>query len=638
MEISRCDRPWLAALLLGAGLTGAFGGCATTPHPVSKIVNGHVVVTRAISPEAYEHVARALLYEEEDRWDDAARELQRALPFDDEAAEVRAHLANVFIRLGRVDDAAEQVQRSLEIAQTVDGRLAAAHVAEVRHDDKLALSQYQEAAALARSERDSGAQGSENLERAHLAWVDAQLGSLDVAAAYETLGILRDASADSVRARVELAALAWALGRIPEAEGALAEALRLEPSEIDARLMMAAMLVATGRTQEAKAAFREALQRSEDSVEVAEVFLKWLVARGDKTEAAEEAGRLTPDTVDETTFETALRIERAAGRLDRVKAAAATAVKRGAPAARVALLVAGALLDAKDRTGAAAQLSTVPRESSDFIESRLRIAEALREATGTEQQELARRALDEASTAVETAATRTTTTAGVAVPTAGTRLPGAPLPGRDTGAMSATSASPRDWTTDLAVARALWEEKRGDAVRAARTLDAALDKDADNPRLLLVRAAVDERRGEWRHALTFAEKILATDPRHIEALNFHGFVSVDHDDNLPVAMRRLQVAMALDPGAGGIVDSLGWAYLRAGDLPHATEFLNQADRLEPGDPEIQSHLAELLTRKLDVAQAIAMYRKALRSDPSDRLVREINTRLRALEAKSAAGR
>src|SRR6185295_18513040 len=101
-------------VLAGAVLlfTAAAGGCATAPQPVTKIVNGRVVVTRSVSPEAYEHVTRAMLYEEEERWKEAADELQRALPFDPEAAEVRAQLAELFIRLERLEDAAEQVTRS----------------------------------------------------------------------------------------------------------------------------------------------------------------------------------------------------------------------------------------------------------------------------------------------------------------------------------------------------------------------------------------------------------------------------------------------------------------------------------------------------------------------------------------------
>ena len=118
MAIFLCDRRPPAAgrrIVPGAGTVAVavvvaglvlMGGCATAPRPVSKIVGGRLIVTRPISPEAYEHFTRALLYEEEERWDEAAREVQQGLPFDDEGAEVRAHLATLFIRLGRVDDAA----------------------------------------------------------------------------------------------------------------------------------------------------------------------------------------------------------------------------------------------------------------------------------------------------------------------------------------------------------------------------------------------------------------------------------------------------------------------------------------------------------------------------------------------------
>ena len=99
------------------------------PRPVTKIVNGRDRGHAGGQPEAYEHVTRALLYEEEERWQEAAEELQRALPFDPDAAEVRARLAELFIRLGRLDDAAEQVRRSLQIAPTVEGYLAEAHLA-----------------------------------------------------------------------------------------------------------------------------------------------------------------------------------------------------------------------------------------------------------------------------------------------------------------------------------------------------------------------------------------------------------------------------------------------------------------------------------------------------------------------------
>ena len=162
--------------------------------------------------------------------------------------------------------------------------------------------------------------------------------------------------------------------------------------------------------------------------------------------------------------------------------------------------------------------------------------------------------------------------------------------------------------------------------------------DPKNARLLLVRAGIDDRRGDWRRALTFAERVLADDPRQFEALNLHGFVSAEHQYGLPLAIRRLQSAIALDPGAGGIVDSLGWAYFKAGDLPRATDFLEQADRLEPGDPEILGHLGDLWVKKNDPARAKATYHAALSRSPPDKLARELEARLRTLESTNAAGR
>lgn len=672
----------LRILLAVVGLGGVGGaGCATRRlPPVSKVVNGRVVVSRGISPEAYEHAIRARLYEEEHRWEDAAAELRRALTFDDEAAELEAELADVFLRLGRVDDAAVQADASLRTGLTVPGYLASARVAEARHDPRQALSRYQAATALARGDGEP-----EAIEASHLALVTAQMAALDVEGAYGTMKNLRDLAADSLAARLQLAALAWALGRLAEADAALEEALAIEPAEPDARLMLAALDAATGRTSEAKAAFREAINRSEESLPVVEMFLKWLVSRGDRSEAAGEADRFTPDAVDDTTIETIVRIERAAGRPERAIEACQAARKRGVPAARLALLEAGALADRKDYEKAGKMLLAVPSGVPEMFDARLRAAEVLREIGTAAALGEAERALGEAEAELAVHATSRPPAAGPgatgdkgnrvppnraptnrAPPSAARVVPGAvavrPLaaaPGAaDAGApadpISGSPGSPghmagdegddagdddaRDVRLELGIGRALLAEKRGDASRAAALLDAAQKGSPDEPRLLLVRAGVEERRGDWKRALELAARVLSVDPRNVEALNFHGFVSAEHGQDLPVTTRRLQIAVALDPGAGGIVDSLGFAYLQAGELALAAARLTEADRLEPGDPEIMSHLGDLYARQNDIARAVATYRAALTHAPPERILRKIEGALRNLAGKQPAGK
>ncbi len=121
-------------------------------------------------------------------------------------------------------------------------------------------------------------------------------------------------------------------------------------------------------------------------------------------------------------------------------------------------------------------------------------------------------------------------------------------------------------------------------------------------------------------------------------MNFAGFVAADHGADLPRAIKRLQAAMALSPGSGGVVDSLGWAYFKSGDLARADRFLEEAGRLEPSDPEILQHLGDLYARRQERDRALAAYRRALTLSPSDRVAHALNDRLRTLDAKSAAGR
>lgn len=586
-----------------AGVLGV-GGCASGPRRVTKIVNGRVVATRAVSPEAYNHVARALLYEEEERWDEAARELQRALPFDPEAAEIRAHLAELFVKLGRLDDAAEQIARSREIAPTVEVELAAAKLAEARRQRPAAIAHLRAAVERARENEDAGA-----IAETHLLLSDALLAALDLAGAHQAATSLVALLPENAAAHVELAALTWSQGDGKDAEASLRRALAIEPAHLEARLMLAALLAALGRPAEAKVAFREAIDRTEDAVDVAEPYLRWLVGRGEGDEAAAEAERLAPDVITEDTIDATARLMLAAGRPERAKQAAETAIAKAAdpkaPPVRLVLLLASATIELGDRAGAAARLLAIRPEREGALEARLLAAEALREAGRTDD---AARALDQAKTAT-------------------------PLNKSTLGASAI-----RDRAPDLAIARALLDERRGDAARAARILDEAIADRPTDVRLLLARAAVDERRGEWRRALAFAERILEREPRRVEALNFHGFVSADHDHDLPAAVRRLHVAVALDPGAGGIMDSLGWAYFKLGELARAKDRLVQADRLEPGDPEILGHLGELHLKLGEPARALALFRTALGKKPADRLAKDLQQRVRELEARSAAER
>ncbi len=573
-------------------------GCATAPRPITKIVNGRVVQSRAVSPDAYEHVARAHLYEEEERWQEAADELQRALPFDPDAAEIRAELAELFLRLGRNDDAADQIARSLATAPTVSGYLAQAHFAEARTAGASPIPPLEQAAHLALADEDP-----EEIETTHLELTEAQIGSLDLPAALETVRSLVRAVPDTQRGRVQLAALSWPLGGLDEAAEALSSAVEDEPADVEARILLGELQIATSQPAAAKASFKEAIDRADAPLEIADAFAGWLVLSGDVAAAQELVDGLTADLPDAPSLELAATLELTVKRPERALALIERVRKLGVGAGRIALMIGATQAAREDWTGALQTYVGVAKTEGEFFESRLRAAE-----------------IERVHGNVDRAASRL-----------------------EVGAASALDATR---AVDLAIARSQLEEKRGDAALAVRQLDEALKAQPDGKplddrladRLILARAAVDERRGDWRPAIEQVDALLVREPRNIEALNFAGFIAADHGQDLPRAIKRLQAAVALSPGAGGVVDSLGWAYFRSGDLAHADTFLEQAGRLEPADPEILSHLGDLYAQRQQRDRALATYRKALTLSPSDRVARELGERIHTLDAKSAAGR
>ena len=583
-------------------------GCATAPQPVTKIVKGRVVVTRAVSPEAYEHVTRAYLYEQEDRWKDAADELQRALPFDPDAAEERAHLAELFIKLDRLDDAAEQIARSVQIGPTVEGHLARAHLAEAYDDDAhraQAIPALRDATRLALEDDDA-----EAIEAAHLELSQAQVVALDLGGALDTARRLVDTDPETLRGRMQLAVLSWATGAFDQAAAALASAIEIEPNDVEARILLSELQIALNKIAAAKVSFRAAIDRAEASIPVADAYAGWLVLRGDVAEAQELADRLIADAGDADTFATMSAFERTVKRPERAVAMAERASKLGLAAGRRALLLGAAALAKEDKAGAVAAYLSVDKKDPSFFEARLRAAEVLRDQGKVDEAE---RALNDAAGAVSQAE---------------------------------TPAQVEDRRIELAVALSQVDEKRGDAARAARRLDDAIGKDGDakkgeprlDVRLILARAAVDERRGDWQRAVERGERLLARKPHSVEALNFVGFVAADHAHDMARTIKRIQAAMVMSPGSGAVIDSLGWAYFKAGDLARADTFLEQAGRLEPGDPEVLQHLGDLYAKRQERDRALAAYRRALGFKPSDRVARELGDRIRTLEAKSAAGR
>ena len=64
----------------------------------------------------------------------------------------------------------------------------------------------------------------------------------------------------------------------------------------------------------------------------------------------------------------------------------------------------------------------------------------------------------------------------------------------------------------------------------------------------------------------------------------------------PGALAMAEKAYQLAPGNANVADTLGWAWVEAGDLKKGLRYLREAKIRAPNDPEIRDHLAEALKR------------------------------------------
>jgi len=112
-----------------------------------------------------------------------------------------------------------------------------------------------------------------------------------------------------------------------------------------------------------------------------------------------------------------------------------------------------------------------------------------------------------------------------------------------------------------------------------------------------------ERAKQWPKAETDLKKSLDLFPEQPHVLNYLGYSWIDQGLNLDEGMRMIKRAVEQRADDGYIVDSLGWAYYRLGNMEEATKHLERAVELKPEDPTINDHLGDAYWRVGRVLEA-----------------------------------
>jgi Flp pilus assembly protein TadD len=152
-------------------------------------------------------------------------------------------------------------------------------------------------------------------------------------------------------------------------------------------------------------------------------------------------------------------------------------------------------------------------------------------------------------------------------------------------------------------------------------LSAGLKRYPDSADLLYDRAMVAERLNKLDSLESDLRRVMALRPDDAQAYNALGYTLADRTDRLAEAVTLLDKALTLAPEDPFILDSVGWAQYRSGNLARAQEYLERAYTIRP-DPEIAAHLGEVLWARGRRDDAGKLWQTSLQTHPQNEVLLE----------------
>lgn len=100
-----------------------------------------------------------------------------------------------------------------------------------------------------------------------------------------------------------------------------------------------------------------------------------------------------------------------------------------------------------------------------------------------------------------------------------------------------------------------------------------------------------------KKAIDYYRKALAIDKNNSNALNGLGYVLADTEKDLPKALVYCKRALEKEPTNPAYLDSVAWAYFKAGELKEANAYIKKARKEFAGSETINKHAEIIRTAK-----------------------------------------
>ena len=169
-----------------------------------------------------------------------------------------------------------------------------------------------------------------------------------------------------------------------------------------------------------------------------------------------------------------------------------------------------------------------------------------------------------------------------------------------------------------------WEAKarifamQGKMSAAIKLMQEAVKKWPNDMNMHFLLANITDESGDKKTALKLMEAIIEKEPNNFQALNYVGYSLAEANKNIDRAIQLLERAIKLAPDRAYIVDSLAWAYFRAGRQNDALREIRRAIKLESNlDPAIWEHYGDIAKHSGLKQEARKAYTKALELHPTN---------------------
>jgi tetratricopeptide (TPR) repeat protein len=155
-------------------------------------------------------------------------------------------------------------------------------------------------------------------------------------------------------------------------------------------------------------------------------------------------------------------------------------------------------------------------------------------------------------------------------------------------------------------------QMQSDQLKAAEeSARKALELNPDDPQGLIQLSSVLDRAGQHEISEKILRDLLKREPDNATALNNLGYFMVERGVGYQEALKLIEQAVAIDPIQGSFLDSLGWAYLKLGNVEKAREYLEKALLYSRRNSTIHEHLGDALREAGRLNEARKQWEKAL---------------------------